>query len=341
MHAKRPGFTLIELLVVIAIIGVLVALLLPAVQAAREAARRIGCRNNLKQIGLALANYHDTIGVLPFGSSGRTYPPKGPKPLLWVCDTIPTLAMILPYVEQGPVFNAINFQVDNCLNGYPSSYAGTYPAVNATAFDTRIETFLCPSDPNSSGAVSARRTNYGANFGTTWENFDATDGVFYMTSRLRLGDVTDGTSGTAAFSEQTIPGSSATGDRRLEAYARPQNSSANQADLERWCDTPKPPGGVGGQFSLSWSGGAGNYRHVLTPNHRVCSEMVDPVRWIYGVSSGAYERILNPARSFHPGGVQVLYCDGSVRFVKETIDPATWRALGTRSGGEVVSGQDL
>ena len=110
MRVRNTGFTLIELLVVIAIIAVLISLLLPAVQAAREAARRISCNNNLKQIGLALANYHDSVGVYPFGAAANVSP-RGPKPLAWACNEASPHAMILSYLEQQTVFNAINFQV--------------------------------------------------------------------------------------------------------------------------------------------------------------------------------------------------------------------------------------
>src|SRR5262249_26323102 len=123
MSTRRTGFTLIELLVVIAIIAVLLALLLPAVQAAREAVRRAQCVNNLKQIGIALHNYHDAVGVLPFGSSGRTFPPRGPKPLLWACASVGPLTMLLPFMEQRPLYDAMNFQIDNCSNGSPTGWS--------------------------------------------------------------------------------------------------------------------------------------------------------------------------------------------------------------------------
>ena len=201
MNAKKSGFTLIELLVVIAIAPYSSAVL-PAVQAAREAARGATCRNHLKQIGIAPHNYHDTIGAFPFGHLRPHVPSGGPKPLLWTCDTVPAHAMLLPFMEQGPLFSAINFQVDNCLNGNPSSYPNTFRDVNSTALATTLDAYLCPSDPNTT--LYPARASYGTNFGTDWENCDQTDGVFHFLSSTRIAGVADGTSATAAFSESTI-----------------------------------------------------------------------------------------------------------------------------------------
>ena len=245
MTKRHAGFTLIELLVVIAIIAVLISLLLPAVQAAREAARRISCFNNLKQIGLALANYHGSIGVYPFGASGRTFPPRGPKPLLWSCNQASPLAMILPFMEQQTIFNACNYQVDNCLNGWVPSFPRTYLDVNATAFGTKISAYLCPSEVYSPPDGYWAYTNYKANFGTSWNLQNVTDGPFFITSWLTAATITDGLSQTAAFSEHAFgTGQDVTGtpDPMTTYIIRPENTSTSQADLERWCELPNPPG---------------------------------------------------------------------------------------------------
>jgi prepilin-type processing-associated H-X9-DG protein len=333
------------LLVVIAIIAVLIALLLPAVQAAREAARRMQCVNNLKQIGLALANYHEALGAYPFGASGRTYPPRGPKPLLWGCNQASPLGMILPFLEQQVAFNATNYQIDNCLNGWVPGYARTYLDANATAFGVRVSTFLCPSEVESPPDGYWGSTNYKANFGTSWNRQNATDGPFYITSRTTAAAITDGLSQTAAFSERAFgTGQEVTGrtDPRTTFITRPINTSTSQADLEGWCELPNPPGAMmssGGD--RGWGYADFGYRHVFSPNHWACSEYFDPIDHVYGIRSGADTRMVNPPTSYHPGGVNLLFLDGSVRFVKESIDRASWRALGTRSGGEVVSADSL
>jgi len=346
MFARRTGFTLIELLVVGAIIAVLIALLLPAVQAAREAARRIQCVNNLKQIGIALHNYHDTVGVLPFGSSGRTFPPRGPKALLWGCDSVGPLTMLLPFIEQRPVFDAMNFQIDNCFNGWPSGWSRIYLDANATAIGAQIGVYVCPSDGSLPWSGYSGSCSYQANAGTVWSTTNATDGPFYITSSISFASVTDGQSQTAAFSESvnySISARRGEPDRTRTRLWRPVNSSTNQGDLEKWCDQPgHPEGSVTSSGADSWAliGNVG-YRHVFTPNHFECAEGHDPMDWIYGRRSGSNTYLLNPPSSNHPGGVNVLFLDGSVRFVKETIDRATWRALGTRNGREVISASDF
>jgi len=341
--ARRSGFTLIELLVVIAIIAILISLLLPAVQAAREAARRISCSNNLKQIGLALANYHEALGVYPFGMGARTFPPRGPKPAIWGCSETSPHAMILPYLEQQPVYSAINFQVDNCLNGWPN-FPRTYLDVNATAFGTQINTFLCASESLSPPPGYWGYANYVANFGTTWWTVDVTDGPFYIISRTSAASVRDGLSQTAAFSERAF----GTGDvvsglsDPLTTWAIRPNTSSSQADLEGWCDQSPPAGAAyGSRGPEIWGYGGLGYRHVFTPNHHTCYDRQDPSYLVYGFWAGDAVRIVNPPTSHHPGGVNVLFLDGSVHFVKETINRPTWRALGTRSGGEVVSASEF
>jgi prepilin-type N-terminal cleavage/methylation domain-containing protein/prepilin-type processing-associated H-X9-DG protein len=342
--SRRDGFTLIELLIVIAIIAVLIALLLPAVQAAREAARRISCTNNLKQIGLALANYHDAIGVYPFGASGRTYPPRGPKPLLWSCNQASPLAMLLPYIEQQAIFNATNYQIDNCLNGWLPGVPRTYLDANATAFGTQISTFLCPSEVYAPPGGYWGSTNYKANFGTSWNRQNGTDGPFFITSRNSVATITDGTSQTGAFSERAFGSGqdvAGTPDPLTTWFNRPANTSTSQLDLESWCETPNPAGvtmSSGGDHA--WGSADFGYRHVFTPNHVACYEYFDPIDHIYGVRSGEDTRMVNPPTSHHPGGVNVLFLDGSVRFVKATIERAPWRALGTRAGQEVISASD-
>jgi prepilin-type N-terminal cleavage/methylation domain-containing protein/prepilin-type processing-associated H-X9-DG protein len=334
---RRTGFTLIELLVVIAIIAVLLSLLLPAVQAAREAARRMQCVNNLKQIGIALHNYHDAIGTLPFGNSGRTFPPRGRKPLLWACAETGPLTMLLPFIEQRPLYDAINLQIDNCQNGWPPGWSWSYLEANSTAFGTPIGDLLCPSDGITPPPDGWSYSNYMANAGTRWTLTNMNDGPFYITSRVSFAMIPDGLSQTAAFSEYKMtPG----------ILQQPGNTPGDQAGFERWCDLPDPPGGIYDPnvwgpdpwASTHWNTG---YRHVLTPNHVTCMAFFDPIDWIYGVRSGAGSYILNPPSSYHPGGVNLLLCDGSVRFIKETINRATWRALGTRGGQEVVSTSDF
>src|SRR3954468_12308460 len=204
----RPnrGFTLIELLVVIAIIAVLIALLLPAVQAAREAARRAQCTNNLKQLGLATHNYHSTHGVFPMGSSKQPF--DGPASFAsgaW--DSWSGQALMLSYMEQSAVYNVCNFSL---APGQVNSKLGYY--VNSTAYNTVVNSFLCPSDPNASGSTGYIN-NYAASVGTTTyhtaPSTPGSTGLFGYQSSYGVQAAIDGTSNTVAFSELIVnsPGS--------------------------------------------------------------------------------------------------------------------------------------
>jgi prepilin-type N-terminal cleavage/methylation domain-containing protein len=273
---RRRGFTLIELLVVIAIIGVLIALILPAVQTAREEARRLQCTNNLKQIGLALHNYHDAVGVLPFGIGARMFPGGSSKPLLWSCDPVMICALLLPYLEQQSLYDEFNFNIDHCLNGYPSHISNAYTLANTTTYGRRVAVLLCPSDDLQPDKIG--RSNYTANFGTSWNALTPTDGPFHIASRYKFQHISDGLAKTAAFSERH---SKSTGYVPSGLNVFPQ--STGQPAFETWCRA-----GAGGGATLSTGGGVGmiGYRHVFGPNRYACAASFDPIEHIYGPSAG-------------------------------------------------------
>jgi prepilin-type N-terminal cleavage/methylation domain-containing protein/prepilin-type processing-associated H-X9-DG protein len=370
MTERRRGFTLIELLVVIAIIAVLIALLLPAVQAAREAARRAQCVNNLKQIGLAVHNYISTIDALPpSGSShasiGNTLTnqpvtnPYGMKP------------RILPYMEQMTVYNAINFSLDpewGNFNGWEGA--------NMTAKAMRISSFLCPSDlrkgnRNNRGATDgsqAQVTNYMNNIGgNRWYNGGAPDGPAYFPGTtpnntvgggfneamtrpiITLASIVDGTSNTAAWSEFLKGDGNGQGDSRdgigmvYTGFSKTANIGvvgtvglgklrANFLDAQA-CQTAvvKNFSWKGERWMTQDPGRGGFYSHTQTPNRKSCVYSDDNQ-----ISNTTWEAIMT-AGSAHPGGVNVLFLDGSVKFIKDTVNYNTWYALGTHNGGEAIS----
>ncbi|WP_422930034.1 DUF1559 domain-containing protein [Singulisphaera sp. PoT] len=316
---RRRGFTLIELLVVIAIIAVLISLLLPAVQAAREAARRMQCSNNLKQIGLALHNYEGTNGVMPSARTG--------SPMLWSA-----LAQVLPNLEGGALYNAINFN----LPELPPTAASPLGSANVTAVATKINAYLCPSDPRTDGfQPTLAPNNYVANAGSGTTNggsirkIDFTgvpDGLFYDLSAVRFAEVTDGLSNTAAFSE-TLKGSGvdSTGPTPLNPRLQFAQGPGGTAMSDAFCSSRTSWIGERGQ---EWARGSLTFatsNHYLTPNNALPDCL----------SQYAIGRL--SARSQHPGGVNVLMTDGHVQFYKNSVSVVTWRAIATRSGGEVIS----
>jgi prepilin-type N-terminal cleavage/methylation domain-containing protein/prepilin-type processing-associated H-X9-DG protein len=363
--SARPwrGFTLIELLVVIAIIAVLIALLLPAVQAAREAARRAQCVNNLKQLGLAVHNYHSTYNVIPadgvfLGPAYGPNPPASSEGWGWNASWAVSL---LPNLEQTPMFNAWNFN------------RGADSVANQTVGFTLVSTFICPSEnvknrPNGSWAPTSYHGNHGGpgiiqdwsgtitqnftNNPQAWWGFDGNMAYFGFES------VRDGTSNTALFSEKLIglasttpifPGSS---DAKRGIYPVAYSAKA-QFDMgaaggpvalaalgmckgvPSTVQSVNPTNIIGFAWTLSypWHTANSAYTHFNTPNGLSCNNPND--NCCNNPWGGVVPMIT--ATSNHPGGVNVCFTDGSVRFVKDTVAPTTWWGIGTANGGEVIS----
>lgn len=347
---RRRGFTLIELLVVIAIIAVLISLLLPAVQSAREAARRAQCVNNLKQIGLAMHNYESANGAFPWTQAPRSSryptPSNGSNGDEWA--NFGPLALMLPFMEQNAIYNAINF-------GFGiESYAGPWgysDAVQGTSVERVIASFICPSDGRGKGLNSYRVSN-----GTNWDWWSRESGAGAMVrpgganqKESSIAGITDGTSNTIAFFERIrgdgdggkySPGDVYHGGPGSQ-WGQPTYVMSNPADAARLNSTLIPdcasfaasnPGSTWNWGGRYWA--AGEYTNSvgninLTPN----AKTPDCSAW-GGVGTGLG---FFSARSYHSGGVNVTMADGSVKFIKDSINQQTWFAIATRSGGEVVS----
>ncbi len=332
--SKRQAFTLIELLVVIAIIAVLIALLLPAVQSAREAARRAKCVNNLKQIGLGISNYESAVGSLPTGTI--TY--SAAEGCNGYARYFNMFEFILPQIEQGPIYNAINF---NSRTGYQD------PA-NTTALSTMVDTYLCPSDlasyplPVNLGAVPTPQTSYGMVAGvgecllygykvpsTSLPYCDAIepDGVFGRNYTYKLASVTDGLSNTLFVGETsrfvrepaTFPGTGEPSFFNAWSFAGLVHPGTMNDYRPQGYAYVVPRINASAQF----------YSILAIINaSNLATWYTDPRSLTYGQFG---------FRGMHPGGANFLFGDGSVRFLKSGIDPATYRSLGTRAKGEVIS----
>ncbi|AGA30820.1 DUF1559 domain-containing protein [Singulisphaera acidiphila] len=321
---RRRGFTLIELLVVIAIIAVLIALLLPAVQAAREAARRLQCVSNLKQIGIALHNYESSKGAFP---SGRTNYPN-----VWS-----SLSQLLTTMEGTNQYNALNFSfpsVDLTASG------GLTNAPNTSVVSTALKIFLCPSDGVERIIPDFGATNYVACAGTGTTNggsfkvvsgFPAPDGVLYDTSCIRMADISDGLSNTVAFGE-TVKGSGRNSSGPLPEDRARQFAEFLTSSAPLTPDTCLAPTQWTGDRGREWARGSfvmAAYNHFNTPNSRIPD-----------CTNSGRAAALTAARSLHSGGVNTLFCDGHVQYIKESVNLTSWRAIATRNGGEVVSSSD-
>jgi prepilin-type N-terminal cleavage/methylation domain-containing protein/prepilin-type processing-associated H-X9-DG protein len=371
VSGRRRGFTLIELLVVIAIIAVLIALLLPAVQSAREAARRAQCINNLKQLGLALANFESSNGgyVPGYGPAFNIMTTGNPSS---TCGSRPNVfAQLLPYLEGGATYNAFNFQW--CLSGYSGG-------ANDTAQQQVVAAYVCPSDPESQKFSNLGYVNYVASLGGTaaqqvgsatyQESNSGRTGLFNVTIDTgqpqwndvpqppsgKLGTspnypnwirgipvtvaaVTDGTSNTAAFSETRrshAPNGTAVGGWTggilptdpLQAFVTNTNDNYNPQQCYYGMPNYYSRIVYRGQQYYRNLPMTGYYNHTMTPNHPWAD---------CGVNGGSFTQAHMAARSYHAGGVNVGFADGSVKFVKNSVSATAWLALGTKAGGEVVS----
>lgn len=296
---RRRGLTLIEIIATVALIGILIALILPAVQAARERARHLQCSNNLKQIGIALQNYLGIHGVFP--QSNRWISPQ---------------TLLLPYLQQTVLYNAINMDVND-----PSARFE-----NATVHRATVSVFVCPSDTTHPDGVSGT-TNYAANYGFEMNLQGTSENAPFTEKVVTLADVTDGTSTTVGVAEWCIgplfPGRHAKGTQfalKLDIGYRDITTFAEACHRLNF-RTAIPGGSKGGTWLVSTAGGT-LYNHALPPGDYSCVNS----NW-YG---GAWT-----AGSQHGGGANTLFLDGHVTFVKEAINLKGWRALGTMKGGEI------
>ncbi len=348
-RAERRGFTLVELLVVIAIIGILVALLLPAIQAAREAARRTECMNNLRQLSVAALNYESTKNAFPMGRRRGNIWDGGQK------KTIPQwghLALVLPYVEAAESYDLIDFHDYN---------HGTHNDPNEVK-KIRLDFLLCPSDSEDrmnnttcDGGGDWRdvgRTSYCGNGGSmpgetkdeampdgTFRGVEDNNGIFITNRAIRLRDVTDGSTQTALYAEAVL----GDGDNiRTEIpgdWFRAIGAMPTTDSIYASCTNPLvvKSGGTN-QFPCrgrNWVHGdytTSRYTHIMPPNEKSCSRSTGTFNAISVNEDGN----ATTASSRHPGGANVSCADASVHFVSETIDLLVWRALGSRNGEDIV-----
>jgi prepilin-type N-terminal cleavage/methylation domain-containing protein/prepilin-type processing-associated H-X9-DG protein len=362
------AFTLVELLVVIAIIGVLVALLLPAVQAAREAARRTQCNNNLKQIGLALHNYHDTYKTFPPMAGGTWNPDTAWPSGSWKSNIEyhSTFFFILPYMEQAPLY-------DRIIAGLPEGgmagpvRQGPHSLQDYSPYGTLIEAYICPSDPYGSrggwDTTHSASINYAVNLGDSSIGLDGnwnpptvwalqSRGAFAFKEGAKIADIVDGTSNTLATSENTVYSAAQHG--KVHGHYTTMSNGTFRATPSAVLATKGPNGTLIGPLPGShhrdgeaWVSGypmISGFNTILPPNAPSVA-----------TAAGEWNEGIYTPDSYHPGGINAGMADGSVRFIAETINTGNlglpmprfgstgpspygvWGALGTKQGGESVA----
>jgi prepilin-type N-terminal cleavage/methylation domain-containing protein/prepilin-type processing-associated H-X9-DG protein len=324
MWRLRNGFTLIELLVVIAVIGILVGLLLPAIQSVRETAARTQCLNNFRQVGLALQGYNSALGRLP---------PQGTFKVGSTFSGYSVHARLLPYLEQGP----LSAQVDFAL-GF---------AAQPDICRQKIPVYRCPRDPNDrtrpDNGIDFYPTNYGFNIGT-WLAIDqqtglAGDGTFGMNQQHRLAEIRDGLSNTLSAAEvKSFVPALLDGGQPAVPFTPPPETPA---EVIAWGGTFDPD-----YCHTQWVSGRTLQSGLTTtfpPNTRILYQRdgksydVNFTNARFGPNTPRQGYRVVTARSYHPGGVNALLLDGSTRFVPSTIAQSVWRILGTRAGEEIAN----
>lgn len=348
---SRCAFTLVELLVVIAIIGVLVGLLLPAVQAARESARRMTCTNNLKQIALAMHNYESALRQLPANYTNGSS----------IAGNFSVFAQLAPYYEQGNVESLIDFSRPLNVGCCP----GVMQPPHDTAAATDIPILQCPSEtepmqfdvvtlsgsgPTQTYTGTNYHMNVGTGVGTMYDTRVPTDGILWINARVGFNAITDGLSHTAAFAESLIGLQAQNTTEPMTDPLRRRTMYNLRCDFIDRSMPPMTPGfngyvipddpqlldaaSRGSGLLRGWSGQRGGgwingreyytgYHHYHPPN----SNIPDVSSCGWGVFA---------SRSSHPGGVNIALCDGSIHFISESIDLQTWRRLGARNDGQVL-----
>lgn len=352
LSRSRSAFTLIELLVVIAIIATLVAILLPAVQQAREAARRSNCKNNLKQLGIALHNYHDTHGVLPKGHIGTQVCDAQTQKFgqWWTGHSFVT--QLLPFVEQSALYDRINFNFNATpATGVPCDASPSIATTNRDTYNsTNIPTFICPSD------LSPQRnavTNYAGNIGPTFNALSQQAGAipdrtlwvgpFNRFYSARFSDVLDGLSNTIFMSERVV------GDNNNNLFTLEADWVRNQPSAGVITTVVFTPVGQLNAYGAQCLAGTSDHRSTTgfsyyssTMNHAMFNTIATP-NWRFPscavcvTCSNADNNGVFPARSRHKGGAQTLMGDGSVHFTSENIDVVLYQRLGHLNDGNVAT----